>query len=150
MARILVVDDERSVRITLQAFLQEDGHDVVVAEDAGSALSLLEAEDFDVVVTDIVMPRMTGVDLLEAIGAVSPDVQVIIITGEPTVDTASAAVREGAFDYMSKPVTKETIQKRVRNAVKVKYLDDERRRLEEENRRHREELEQLVQERTGA
>ena len=149
MARILVVDDEKSIRISISEFLKDDGHDVQVAEDAITALELLK-EDFDIVVTDIIMPKLSGIKLLAAIRQVSKHVQVIMITGEPTHETASDALRLGAFDYLAKPVTKEAIVKTVNNAARSKALIDEKLRLEEENLNYRNNLEQLVVERTGA
>ena len=148
MNRILVVDDEKSIRITLREFLRTDGYEVEMAEDADEAVSLLGQTGFDVVVTDIILPKVTGVDLLKTIRQTDPHVQVVMMTGEPTVETASESLRAGAVDYLFKPISKESILKVVRNAVKIKLLDDEKRRLEEENRKHREELEHLVEERT--
>ena len=148
MGKILIVDDEESIRLTLQEFLQKDGHDVLAVEDAEKAIDLLSDSNFDVVVSDIILPRMTGLDLLTAIHDISPHAQVVMMTGKPTVDTASAALRAGAFDYLYKPVRKDAIIKSVRNALRIKSLDDEKRRLEKENRKHQEELELLVRERT--
>ena len=148
MGKILIVDDEESIRLTLQEFLQKDGHDVSAVEDAEKAIQHLTRADFDVVVSDIILPRMTGIDLLTAIHNISPHSQVVMMTGKPTVDTASAALRAGAFDYLYKPVRKDAIIKSVGNALRIKALDDEKRRLEEENRKHQEELERLVEERT--
>ena len=150
MARILVVDDEHSIRVSLREFLRDAGHEVDTAEQAGEAMEMLEAEDFDVVVSDIILPRITGVSLLKTIKETSPHVQVILMTGEPTVETASEAVRAGAFDYLSKPIGKERLLTTVANAARVKVLDDERRRLAEENRDHQQNLERLVEERTEA
>ncbi|OQY29625.1 MAG: hypothetical protein B6I38_08085 [Anaerolineaceae bacterium 4572_5.1] len=150
MAHILIVDDELSIRITFSEFLRSEDYEVEVAEDADQAMKMLSTEDFDVVVTDIVMPRITGVKLLEAIRKSAPRVQVILMTGEPTVETASKAVRADAFDYLTKPISKSELVRTVANAVKVKTLDDERRRLAEENLRYQENLEQLVDERTKA
>ncbi len=93
MARILVVDDEKSIRITLRAFLRDARYEVGVAEDA---LGMLAAEDFDVVLSDIIMPRITGMFLLQAIKETSPHVRVILMTGEPTLETVSEAVRVAA------------------------------------------------------
>ena len=148
MGKILVVDDEKSIRFTLRAFLRKDGHEVYLAEDAGAALSVMSEEKIDVVVTDIILPRMTGVDLLKTIRKAWPHVPVIMITGEPTIQTATEALRTGAFDYIAKPVSKDAILHVVGNALKMKLLVDEKRRLEEENRRRREELEHLVEART--
>ncbi len=148
MAHVLVVEDEKSIRITIREFLVEDGHEVQIAEDAIEAKTLLKTEDFDLVVTDIIMPRISGMELLKTIREISPHVQVILITGEPTVETASEAVRAGAFDYIAKPVTKDTITRIVTNAAKVKFIDDERRHLQEENRKYQGHLKKLVEERT--
>jgi len=150
MARILVVDDEKSIRITVQEFLKDDGHDVQTADDAIAALELLKEKDFDVVVTDVIMPKMSGVKLLQAIREVSEYVQVVMMTGGPTIETVSEALRLGAFDYLTKPVTKEAIVKTVTNAAKTKFLIDEKMRLEEDNRRYQEDLELMVEDATKA
>ncbi len=141
MGKILVVDDEESIRITLSAFLTKDKHDVQVAEDADKAIELLNQADFDVVVSDIILPRMNGVELLKAIRKISPHAQVIMMTGRPTIETASESLRAGAFDYLYKPIRKDAILKTVSNALKVKILEDQ-------NLKHQEELEHLVEERT--
>jgi len=150
MANILVVDDEKSIRVTLREFLSEAGHDVHVAESADLGLQLMRSHPVDVVVTDIVLPRISGVELLRTIRDENPTVQVIMMTGEPTVDTATEAVRAGAFDYLFKPITKDAIVHAVANAARVKSLSDQRIRLEELNEQYRENLERLVNERTLA
>ena len=148
MYKILIVDDEKSICATLSAFLRDEGYDVDVAEDAGSAQKLLAAADYDVVVSDIVLPRVSGVALLQQIRQTAPHVQVIMMTGEPNVETATEAVRAGASDYLTKPVCKDAILRAVGNAAKVKALEDERKRLAEENVAYQRNLEHLVQERT--
>ena len=150
MAKVLIVDDEKSIRISLREFLRDAGYVVAVAEDADEATELLRAGDFDVLVTDIILPRITGVDLLKSIKDTSPHVQVILMTGEPTIETASEAVRSDAFDYLTKPIDKELLLKTVANAARLKSLDDDRRRLTEENHQYRNNLEHLVEERTTA
>ena len=147
-ARVLVVDDERSIRLTLQEFLRDAGYAVHAAADADAALQILSAESIDVVVSDIVLPRISGVELLRTIRAQDARVQVIMMTGEPTAETASAAVRAGAFDYLFKPISQESILKAVSTAVTVKHLSDERERLSAENQRHRDHLEEVVATRT--
>lgn len=149
MARILIVDDEKSIRRTLGEFLRQAGYAVDEAEDAEVALKQLSETAFDVVVSDIILPRVTGVELLRRIHEISPHVQVIMMTGEPTVETATEALRAGAVDYLSKPINKAAILRVVANAVRIKLLEDTRRRLEAENQVHRENLERLVQERTA-
>ena len=147
-ARVLVVDDEKSIRVSVRAFLEGAGYDVEVAEDALVARQLLADSDYDVVVSDIVLPRVSGVALLQQIRRTAPTVQVVMMTGEPTVDTAAEAVRAGAGDYLTKPAGKDAILRSVANAAKMKHVDDERRRLAEENAAYQRNLEGLVQERT--
>lgn len=141
MSRVLVVDDEKGIRQTLCEFLRKENHEVDMASEAAEALRLLTETSYDVIVTDILLPRISGVRLLQAIRETDRHVQVILITGEPTVDTAAEALRLGAFDYLSKPIAKTTIIKTVANAARMKSLEDD-------NRRHQEHLEQLVEERT--
>jgi len=148
MARVLIVDDEPSIRFTLSEFLRRDGHEAGMAEDVESGLALLRQGGWDVVVTDIVMPRASGVELFRQARQFDPDVQVIVMTGEPTVETASEAVRAGANDYLVKPIGKNAIQRAVGNALRIKKLNDEKRRLEALNRQYQESLEKIVETRT--
>lgn len=152
MANVLIVDNEKNIRKILGEFLREEGHNVRVAEDAAIATSLLKMEDFDfdVVVTDIILPKMQGVDFLKNIHESRSGVQVILITGNPTVKTASAAVRCGAFDYLPKPITREIFVKSVANAVKAKYRNEANHIVKEDNRMYRENLKQMVANRTTA
>ena len=150
MAKVLVVDDERSIRITLRAFLHDAGYEVDIAEDVQKAQQLLSSTSFDLVVTDIVLPRVSGVALLQQIRKTAPEVQVIMMTGEPTVDTATEAVRMGARDYLVKPVSKNILLKSVAQAVDFKRLEDEKKRLETQNKHYQQNLEEMVRERTLA
>jgi PAS domain S-box-containing protein len=150
MARILIVDDEKSIRLTLSAFLKDQGYEVVAAADVAAAMVLMGEGDVDVLLTDIILPQTSGMELLRRVHEAHPSVQVIVMTGEPTVDTASEAVRAGAADYLVKPVSKAAVVKSVAGAVRVKALDDDRRRLAAENRRYQDGLERLVAERTRA
>jgi putative nucleotidyltransferase with HDIG domain len=150
VTRILVVDDEKNVRLSVQEFLRDAGYEVDAAEDAQRARELLANSLWDVVVTDIVLPGLSGVELLKAIRAAAPpDVQVIMMTGEPTVETAAEAVRAGASDYLPKPVTKASILTAVRRAIETKRILDENRQLHAENRSYQENLEELVRQRTA-
>ncbi len=148
MPVILIVDDEKSIRITLGEFLKRDGYSVMTAENADIALDLLDTQAFDAVLTDIVMPRRSGVSLLREIHGRQPNVQVIMMTGEPTVETAVEAVRLGARDYLAKPISRDDLLKAVHQAVGYKQLLDEKERLERENAAQKENLERLVEERT--
>ncbi|MEW5826031.1 MAG: HD domain-containing phosphohydrolase [Candidatus Bipolaricaulota bacterium] len=150
MADVLIVDDERSIRATLAEFIQMDGHQVRTAENSAEALRLLAERAADVVVTDILLPGMDGVELLRRVHGMQPTTQFIVITGEPTVETAAEAVRQGAFDYLSKPIYGDAIQAAVLRAARAKTLIDERRRLEAENEQYREHLEEEVERKTRA
>jgi signal transduction histidine kinase len=148
MTSVLIVDDEASIRISLRELMAASGYDAEASSDASAALQRLTERSFDVIVSDIVMPTLSGIELLRRIRAAAPLAQVIMMTGQPTADTAADALRAGAFDYLTKPVNRQAVLRAVGNATKVKQLDDERRRLEQENRRHQEQLEDLVRERT--
>ena len=148
MPRILVVDDEKSLRLTLKAFLKGVGYEVVCAEDGEEALNVFQQGGIDVVLTDIILPRRNGTELLRVIRERASRVPVILMTGEPSLETAAAAVRGKAFDYLSKPITKEAVVAAVAAAVEEKERDDEFERLRELEKRRQEELEQLVEERT--
>jgi DNA-binding NtrC family response regulator len=102
-ASILVVDDESTTQDTLGAFLEGEGYRVATAGSGREALTRIEAEAFDVIVTDVVMPDLSGLDLLEHSRRLSPEVAVILISGHATVDAAIQALRKGACDYLQKP-----------------------------------------------
>ncbi|MBT4821189.1 MAG: response regulator, partial [Lentisphaerae bacterium] len=148
MTRVLIVDDERSIRFTLSVFLEKAGYFAASASTAAEALKMLAEEGFDVVVSDIVMPRMTGVELLVQLREQLPSVPVIMMTGEPTMETAAEAVRIGAFDYLTKPVARDAILRTVAAAARQKALDDEHGRRDQRELELREQLELLVAERT--
>jgi len=148
MACVLIVDDEGSIRETFGEILGKDHRDVFCAGDVPEALGLLEKREFDVVVTDVIMTGPSGLDLLSKIRAASERVQVIVITGEPTIETAAQAVRDGAFDYLAKPISGTVLRKVVGRAAGLKALLDEKARLEAENLQYRDHLEKLVGERT--
>lgn len=146
--RVLVIDDEKCIRTSLRAFLANAGYAAQVAEDAVVAQALLAQGAYDVVVSDIVLPGESGVVVLQRIRAMASDIQVIMITGEPTVETAAAAVRAGACDYLIKPVDKRALLRAVATAAQMKAILDEKRRLQEQNRKYQATLEQLVARRT--
>lgn len=143
MARILVVEDEAVLRLTFGQFLEEEGHQVSVAEDYTQAAKLLEKPDFDVIVTDIILAGKTGVDLLRTVRERGLQCRVIMITGEPNVETAAQAVRLGAFDYLPKPVTRESLVKVTRLALEHKRIADERDHYAEQMDMYRRELEAI-------
>jgi putative nucleotidyltransferase with HDIG domain len=147
--RVLVVDDEKSIRVCVREFLTAAGYAADIAENAPTAKELLKAHDYDVIISDIVLPGISGVELLQDIAKMTPRAQVIMMTGEPTVETASEAVRAGARDYLTKPIGKDDLLRSVANAAKLKSLDDERLRLQEENSAYQKNLEKMVKQRTA-
>ncbi len=145
-ARILVVDGEERVRHAYCEMLKNTGFEAETAKDFSVAEKLIRERSFDAVFTDIFMPDTDGIELLKKIKEIQPDTQVIMVTGYPSVDTASEAVRSGAYDYLTKPVTQRVLTRVAKRAVETKRLKEEKRRLEEENRVYRENLEKLVEE----
>jgi two-component system response regulator FlrC len=104
MARILVVDDEPGIREFLGEALGDDDHDVAVADSGEAAWARLEREGFEVVITDLKMPGMSGLDLLRRVREQQPEIEVILLTAHGNIDSAVEAMRLGAFDYLQKPI----------------------------------------------
>ncbi|MFO0754620.1 MAG: sigma 54-interacting transcriptional regulator [Thermodesulfovibrionales bacterium] len=127
-AKILVIDDEESIRFTFESFLQEEGHTVLTARDFKEALSRMGEGDFDLIFTDIILGGSTGIDILKEVKERNLSCPVVIITGYPSLDTATDAVRLGAFDYLPKPVKQETLLHITRMALQHKVLNDEKER----------------------
>ena len=117
MARIIIVDDEECIRLTFKEFLVKEGHSVEVAADAEQAIKKIKYSPYDLLISDIILPRVTGVELLNIVSKEFPDMLTILITGQPTLDTATSAVREGAFDYLCKPVSKDMLLQVTRRAL---------------------------------
>jgi two-component system response regulator PilR (NtrC family) len=133
-ARILVVDDEQSMREFLEIFFRREGFDVVTTGDVDGALVAIEADDFDVVISDVKMPGRTGLDLLQAVKETSPETVVIMITAFATTETAIAAMKQGAYDYVTKPFKVDELRLVVEKALEKKLLTLENRRLRTELR----------------
>jgi PAS domain S-box-containing protein len=122
---ILVVDDEESIRYTFQAFLSEEGYTVSSAADCEEGIALLREKDIDLVFADIILPDRSGIDLLKAAREIVPNVPVIMITGAPSLDTATESLRIGAFDYIVKPIRQDFLMRSVSIALKHKAVKDE-------------------------
>ncbi|MEW6671008.1 MAG: sigma-54-dependent Fis family transcriptional regulator [Thermodesulfobacteriota bacterium] len=120
--QILVVDDEESIRFTFQDFLEDAGYGVDTAKNYDEATQMLEIKDFDLVFVDIVLNGRSGIDLLQRIKPKDSFIQVIIITGAPSIDSASQGLRLGALDYLVKPVREETLLRLTRMALRHKSL----------------------------
>jgi len=149
MPRILIVDDEPNVRWTLSEFLTREGFDTSVAQDYEGAVKTVDLESIDVAVVDIVLPRKSGIEFLKYVHAREPYLPVIMITADPDVSQVPDIVREGAYDFIPKPVVKAALISAVSRAVEKKKLVEEKRVLEEQLRRHTVQLETLVTVRTA-
>jgi DNA-binding NtrC family response regulator len=128
---ILVVDDERAIRDSLTNWFEEDGYDVDSAADGKQALAKLDGRKYDLVLLDIKLPGMDGMELLKRIRVVSPDVLVIMITAFASVETAVQALKDGAYDYVTKPFDPDDLNRLVRRAIQQHELVSENQRLKE-------------------
>ncbi len=117
MAKILVIDDEKAIRNALRDILEHEKHTVDEAEDGSSALDKAKKGKFDLVLCDIKMPKMDGLEVLEKITAHNDDLPVVMISGHGTIDTAVDALKKGAFDFIQKPPNINRILVSVRNAL---------------------------------
>lgn len=122
MSRILVIDDERSIRNTLKDILEFEKYRVELAEDGFIALELLKVNDFDVILCDIKMPGMDGIEVLQKIGEIKPDIPVVMISGHGNIDTAVESIKKGAFDYIEKPLDLNRLLITLRNAMDKSIL----------------------------
>ena len=119
---ILVVDDEESIRFTFRNFLEDEGYLASTAVGYDDAMELLQERTFDLIFIDIILGGKSGMDLLKDVKEIAPDTEIIIITGAPTVETASSALRLGALDYIVKPVRQETLLRITELALNHKNL----------------------------
>jgi two-component system, NtrC family, nitrogen regulation response regulator NtrX len=117
MSRILVIDDERSIRNTLKDILEFEKYTVELAEDGFKALELLQTRDFDVILCDIKMPGMDGIEVLQKVEEIKPDIPVVMISGHGNIDTAVESIKKGAFDFIEKPLDLNRLLITLRNAM---------------------------------
>ncbi|MFH0812390.1 MAG: sigma 54-interacting transcriptional regulator, partial [Pseudomonadota bacterium] len=144
--KILIIDDEERLRFIFQALLTAEGYEVVTAEDFSSALTIISSTELDLIFADIVLERGgTGIDILREVKSRGLHCPVVLITGYPDLETAAEAVRLGAFDYLPKPITRETLIRIARQAIHYKTLIDEKHRVEAEKEHYRSTLEAVFQ-----
>jgi two-component system, NtrC family, response regulator AtoC len=134
MSSVLVVDDEEAMRDLLGRTLGRRGFEVVTAAGGEAAVALSTARDFDVVLTDLNMPQVNGVQLCERLTQSRPDIPVIVVTAFGSMDTAIAAIRAGAYDFVTKPFDLGQLMLTLERAVSLRRLKDEVRRLRESAR----------------
>ncbi len=128
MVRILVIDDEEGIRFTFRKFLSDQGYTVVTSENFEEALIRIRESDFDLIITDIVLEGKSGIDILREVRERNLPCPVVMITGYPDIETATNALRSGAFDYIIKPVRKHTLLRVAEMALQHKAVVDEKER----------------------
>ncbi len=129
MARILIADDEELIRETLKDILEHEGYKTDLAKDGDAALQLIRKTKYDVILCDIKMPKVDGMDVLEQSLEIAPDVPVIMISGHGTVETAVEAAKKGAFDFIAKPPDLNRLLITIRNALDKSTLITETKNL---------------------
>jgi len=131
MDTILIVDDEKNYLVILEALLAPEGYEVITEADPINALRLLKETDFDLVITDMKMPKMDGIELLNEVKKIDPELQVIIMTAYGTIEMAVEAMKKRAYDYITKPFRNEELKVTVKKALELYTLKKENRRLSE-------------------
>lgn len=117
MSKILVVDDERSIRNTLKDILEYEKYEVDLAEDGKKALEIVRGAEYDIILCDIKMPGLDGIEVLERLNILAPDTPVVMISGHGNIDTAVESIKKGAFDYIEKPLDLNRLLITIRNAM---------------------------------
>ena len=125
MSRILVVDDEESMRQLLEIALGKDGHRITVAESGKKAIELVDQSAFDLVISDIKMFHMSGVEVLRYVKQTDPSIPVIMITAFASAETAVEALRLGAYDYLTKPFKIDELKANIKNALEKRRLKEQ-------------------------
>ncbi len=131
MEAILIVDDEKNYLVVLETLLGSEGYEIATAGNARDALRLIGESDLDLVITDMKMPGMNGMELLEASKRVKPELPVIMMTAYGTIEMAVAAMKKQAFDYITKPFQNEELKLTIKKALETHRLIKENRRLSE-------------------
>lgn len=131
-SRILVVDDEESIREFLEIMLKKEGYEVTTAEDGAKAKDILTKKSFDMIISDMQMPNVTGIELLRHVRESYPDLVFMIITAFGTTETAVEAMKLGAYDYLTKPFKIDEVRLNIANALRSKNLETEVRVLKKE------------------
>jgi DNA-binding NtrC family response regulator len=136
--RILIVDDEPNIRQGLAEALQDQGYEIEQAASGEAALELLQMKPFDLVLVDLVMEEMDGIEVLREINRQWPQTEVVIITAHGTIETAVKALKEGAYDYLTKPINVKRFRSYVHNILRAQELQEENRLLREQLRTEQE------------
>ncbi len=135
MIKILLADDDNGLRRVIQYKLQQKNYEVTAVVNGQQALEAVKKEKFDLVLSDMKMPKLSGIELLEKIKEIQPELEVILITAHADISQAVLAVKIGAFDYLSKPFDDDQLFLTIEKALKVKRLEDENRVLKKKLRK---------------
>jgi two-component system response regulator HydG len=127
--RVLVVDDDQAIREALSRTLEKFGYEVVLAEDGQAGLDRLREGEIHILLADLQMPKLSGQELLKAAKTIAPDIEVIVITGHGTVEDAVEAMKEGAYDFITKPFKRVQLERTIRRAAEKQALALQNRRL---------------------
>ncbi len=130
--RILVVDDEESIREFLEIMLKKEGYDVTCVEDGQKAIDILKKKSFDMIISDLQMPNVTGIELLKHAKDNYPDIVFMMITAFGTTETAVDAMKMGAYDYVTRPFKLDEVRINIANALRSQHLEFENRSLKKE------------------
>jgi signal transduction histidine kinase len=141
--KVLVIDDEQDIRMLVEAILRKDGYDVFTAKDGYEGVSVFKEKQADLVITDVRMPGMDGIEVLRQLKAIDPDVEVVILTGHGNLKMAIAAIKESAYDFVSKPLENiQILSNTVKAGTEKRELTLENKRLLNELKVANEELDQ--------
>ncbi|GAB4329035.1 MAG: hypothetical protein Kow0037_03850 [Calditrichia bacterium] len=124
LGRVLVVDDEENIREVLSGYLENMNYQVVTAVDGQDALNKYQKGQFDLVISDLLMPNVDGLELLKQIRTIDKDVIFLMITGYPSIETAVDAIKKGAYDYITKPFHMEDVKLRIERAFEKRTLKE--------------------------
>ena len=127
--RILLVDDDQIILDSLGEFLRMEGYDVVIQETISQAITSLETERFHLVISDVTMPQSSGLELLRYIRKHHGELSVILMTGYGTIESAVEAIKQGAYDYLTKPVIDDDVRMCVQRALRQQQIIAENRQL---------------------
>lgn len=125
MSKILVIDDERSIRNTLKDILEYEKYEVDLAEDGNKGIEMIRSAEYEIILCDIKMPGLDGIEVLERLTILAPDTPVVMISGHGNIDTAVDSIKKGAFDYIEKPLDLNRLLITIRNAMDKSTLVSE-------------------------
>src|SRR5690606_20870909 len=145
-SRLLVVDDEDLLGRTLGTYFKSRGHEVITCTSGQEALARPDLQAFDLLITDLQLPQMAGIEVITRAMAANPDMAAILMTGHASVDSAVQALRHGAVDYVQKPFSFKALEAVVERGLQMQRLKQANRQLQEQLRKRNAELEAVNQE----